>query len=120
MSYFGEMVEWPPPRMAGGPAQREKRRFAMFYVYILVSLKTGKHYIGCTRDHMIRLSYHNNGRVRSTKNGVPWKIIYIEKFPTKREAYKREQKIKKMKGGIQFKELLKHGEVAEWPKAAVC
>ncbi|PIY92779.1 MAG: endonuclease, partial [Candidatus Magasanikbacteria bacterium CG_4_10_14_0_8_um_filter_42_12] len=45
-------------------------------------------------------------RVRSTKSGVPWKLVYTELFNTKSDAYKREMQIKSYKGGNAFRELL--------------
>ncbi|HAX61351.1 MAG TPA: hypothetical protein DCX95_02160 [Elusimicrobia bacterium] len=42
-------------------------------VYILKSQKTGKHYIGSSRecDAILRLASHNSGRTKSTKFGRP-------------------------------------------------
>jgi len=76
------------------------------YVYILESLKDNKHYIGCSRNIVQRLHYHNSGRVKSTKHRVPLKLIYKEKLPDYQSARKRERELKKMKGGVQFKKLL--------------
>ncbi|MDD4995067.1 MAG: GIY-YIG nuclease family protein [Patescibacteria group bacterium] len=79
----------------------------MFTTYILKSLKNGKHYIGHTNDMPARLERHNQGRVKSTKNGRPWELIYSEIFKTKSEANRREFEIKSYKGGILFKKLFK-------------
>ena len=49
----------------------------MNYVYILKSIKDGNIYIGCTNDLKKRIIMHNNGRVESTKNKKPFKIIYF-------------------------------------------
>ena len=85
----------------------------MFVVYILKSTKKSRHYIGHTDDINTRLENHNRGRVKSTKNGRPWQVIYIEKYPTRSDAYRRELEIKSYKGGILFKKLLDYiGEVA--------
>ncbi len=80
----------------------------MFYtVYILKSLKTGRRYIGYTGDWGKRLLQHNRGENISTKSGVPWKMIYKEGgFKKKEDALRREQELKKMKGGVQLKEIL--------------
>jgi len=77
----------------------------MFYVYILENFD-GKHYIGQTEDLAGRLKRHNSGRVRSTENKGPWKILYNESFSSRNEAYARERQIKKYKGGEAFKKLL--------------
>ena len=92
----------------------------MFTVYILLSKKTGRHYIGHAESMDDRLARHNRGAVRSTKHGVPWRIVYKEIYSTRAEAYRREQKIESYKSGILFKKILglwkdkpsHHGEVA--------
>jgi len=78
----------------------------MYFVYILKSIKSGKHYIGYTSDLEERLKHHNTGANRSTSFGRPWKIIYKETLTTKAEAWKREQEIKSYKGGEAFKRLI--------------
>ncbi|HSX36499.1 MAG TPA: GIY-YIG nuclease family protein [Patescibacteria group bacterium] len=78
----------------------------MFIVYILKSSKSGRFYIGYTADISARLKAHNSGRNRSTKAGAPWQPVYQEYFPTKELAFKREQQIKRYKGGEAFKKLL--------------
>ena len=78
----------------------------MYYVYILQSTVTNRYYVGHTQDIQNRLDRHNKKRVRSTKSGVPWKLVYTELFNTKSDAYKREMQIKSYKGGNAFRELL--------------
>ena len=78
----------------------------MYFIYILKSQKTNKYYIGYTENIIQRLKNHNSGIVKSTKNGVPWNVVYREKFVTKKEAYKRERVIKSYKGGRAFKSLI--------------
>jgi len=75
-------------------------------VYILQSTVTDRYYVGHTQDIQNRLDRHNKKRVRSTKSGVPWKLVYTELFNTKSDAYKREMQIKSYKGGNAFRELL--------------
>ena len=77
----------------------------MFWVYVIQSLKTGRFYIGSTNNLVRRLEEHNRGKF-STKSGVPWKLVYKEKFKTRSEACKRELRIKSYKGGNAFKRLL--------------
>jgi len=78
----------------------------MFNVYILQSDKTGKHYVGSTRNLEERIERHNAGRNKSTKPGRPWRIVYKEVFSTKQDAYRREMEIKSYKGGNAFKKLV--------------
>lgn len=84
----------------------------MFQVYILNSIKSGKYYIGHTHDLKARLARHNAGRVKSTKYGLPWNVVYTEIYNNKQDAYRREFEIKSYKGGIQFKQLIQNGGVA--------
>ena len=77
-----------------------------YFVYILRSLKDNKYYIGSTLDVDARLRFHNNGLQRSTRNRVPFELVYTEELSDKKEALKRENKIKSYKGGEAFKKLL--------------
>ncbi|MFW6143857.1 MAG: GIY-YIG nuclease family protein [Patescibacteria group bacterium] len=78
----------------------------MFFVYVLQSLKDRKYYIGYTGDLKVRIKKHNKGHVKSTKHRRPLKLVYYETLRTRKNAYRREQEIKRMKGGIQFKQLI--------------
>ena len=78
----------------------------MYKVYILRSLKHKHYYIGHTENLKERLKRHNGGRVKSTKKGIPWEVVYTEDYITKSEAYRRELEIKRYKSGIKFKKLL--------------
>ena len=80
----------------------------MFIVYILRSLKSGRFYIGQTRDIRDRIKRHNSGKVKSTRCYAPWEIIYSENLQTRSEACKRELQIKSYKGGEAFHKLINH------------
>jgi len=62
------------------------RNLTKWYVYLLLSKKTDKWYMGSTRDLRKRISSHNLGENRSTKYGVPWKLIYCEISLNKEDA----------------------------------
>ncbi|MFC4393873.1 MULTISPECIES: GIY-YIG nuclease family protein [Flavobacterium] len=68
---------------------------SMFFVYILYSTTKEKFYIGQTNDIEDRLRRHNSGQSLSTKNGIPWKIIYTIQLDSRSEAVTLESKIKK-------------------------
>ncbi|EKE22097.1 MAG: hypothetical protein ACD_7C00048G0003 [uncultured bacterium] len=68
-----------------------------FFVYILKSLKDEKLYIGQTNNLEKRIIRHNAGQVSSTKNRRPLKIIYSEKFYTRKESMAREKYLKSLK-----------------------
>ena len=78
----------------------------MFYTYIIYSKLTDKYYVGYTQDLKLRLERHNSGWSRSTKSGVPWELVYNEKFETKSEAIKRENEIKREKSRKYIEELI--------------
>ena len=78
----------------------------MYNTYIIQSLKNKKYYIGHCENLEDRLKRHNTGKVKSTKYGKPWTLIYIEEFKTRGEAYRRELQIKSYKGGMAFKNLI--------------
>ncbi len=78
----------------------------VFYTYIIYSKSTNKYYVGYTHDLGLRLERHNTGWSKSTKSGIPWELVYNEKFETKSEAIKRENEIKKKKSRKYIEELL--------------
>lgn len=80
----------------------------MFHVYILQSDKTGKFYVGSTGNLEDRITRHNSGRSKATKNGIPWKLVYTEEFQTRNDAYKREMEIKAWKSHERIAQLVKH------------
>ena len=66
-----------------------------YYVYMLKS-KGYKSvtYVGYTNDMNNRLKLHNAGKGAKFTRGRKWKIIYKEKFSSKKEAISREYYIK--------------------------
>ena len=70
----------------------------MFYTYILLSSKSHKFYFGSTNNLKERLSLHNQGKVKSTKHGVPWKLVWYGAFLTEKEARGFELYLKKGAG----------------------
>lgn len=60
-----------------------------YYLYILKN-KMSKNYTGIARDLTKRLCDHNLGKVKSTKYGLPWSIVYTETFATLSETKQRE------------------------------
>ena len=78
----------------------------MHYFYVLRSQKIGRLYKGHAADIGKRLQQHNSGKTRSTRNGIPWALIYSENFITHQEAIKREKYFKSFVGGRKLKDLL--------------
>ncbi|MGB9883622.1 MAG: GIY-YIG nuclease family protein, partial [Microgenomates group bacterium] len=83
----------------------------MFFVYILKSKRDGRYYVGCTNNVLRRLSEHNNGLSKYTKNFIPWDLVYKESFMTLKEARKREKQIKSWKKRLAIEKLIKDSVV---------
>ncbi len=86
-----------------------------YFVYIIRSQKSGKHYIGQTIDLENRLREHNSGKSRSTKGGIPWLLEYKEEYVTRSEAVQRERNLKSPVGWKELKEIYvnNHRNVAQ-------
>lgn len=78
----------------------------MYFVYILRSIKDLKYYIGQTDNLDERIKKHNKGQVKSTKARRPLALIKKEIYTTRSEARKRENYLKKLKGGNEFKKII--------------
>ena len=72
----------------------------------MYSERKEKYYIGHTHDLKLRLERHNHGWTKSTKAGIPWKIVYYETYETKSEAYKREIELKRLKSRKLIEKLI--------------
>ena len=66
-----------------------------FYVYMLIS-KGNKpvSYVGYTNNLKNRITLHNSGKGAKFTRGRKWKLIYKEKFTSKKKAILREYYIK--------------------------
>ncbi|HBQ25943.1 MAG TPA: endonuclease [Syntrophomonas sp.] len=68
----------------------------MHYIYIL-ECNDGSLYTGYTTDLKKRVMKHNQGKAsKYTRSRLPVHCIYTEEYPSKSEALKREQEIKKL------------------------
>ena len=76
-----------------------------FYTYVLKSI-TGKKltYVGYTRNIKNRIELHNQGKGAKFTRGRKWKLIYKEKFKSKKMAISRERYIKRDR---KFRNLIK-------------
>ena len=66
-----------------------------FEFHFLCSETKQRYYAGQTQDVEKRLMRHNKGLVRSTKSGMPWKVVKVFETENRSEALKLEKKIKK-------------------------
>ena len=76
-------------------ASTMKKEKEMCTVYILYSNTSSRYYVGQTSDINQRLERHNQGRVKSTKYGIPWEIVLQLDVSTRSEAMILEKQIKK-------------------------
>ncbi len=67
----------------------------MFYVYILVCLRSGRSYVGQT-DHLVRrFRAHRAGGTRTTREKLLEPVVvHWESFQTRAEAIRRERDFK--------------------------
>ena len=81
-----------------------------FKVYVLYSRKFDKLYIGCSSNLTNRLISHNELGVKDwTRSYRLWLLIYLEEYPSKSEALKREKQLKSGQGReFLRKEILPH------------
>jgi putative endonuclease len=80
----------------------------MYFTFILYSPTLDKFYTGYTENLDLRISRHNSGWGRFSSNGIPWHLVYSEKFTNKSEALKREKEIKRRKSRKYIEDLIRH------------
>ena len=80
----------------------------MYYTYILYSQSIDKYYVGYTEHLELRLERHNSRWGKFSSRGIPWKIVYYEKFISKSDAIRREREIKKRKSRSYIEQLISH------------
>ena len=78
-----------------------------FYVYVLKSERDGKFYTGYTKNIKQRFEEHQKGRVKSTKDRRPLKLIYYEGCLSQQDATHREKYLKTFHGKMFLNNRLK-------------
>ena len=76
-----------------------------YYVYLLLSEKDNRFYVGYSSNVERRFKEHCEGRVCSTKFRCPLNLIYYECYNNESKAKEREGKLKQF--GAAFQALLK-------------
>ncbi len=64
-------------------------------------------YTSCTNDLRKRLEKHNKGLITSTKNRLPFKVVYHEVCINKYDAFQREKFLKSGMGKRYIKNRIK-------------
>ncbi len=81
---------------------------SVYYVYVLLSKKDKKFYIGFTRNLKRRIEEHNAGKNISTKGRRPFLLIYYEFHLNKYDALRRESYFKTSAGKRTLKLIIRH------------
>ena len=79
-----------------------------YYVYVLQSQKDRHFYFGYTKNLLQRIETHSRGRVNSTKNRLPLKLVYWEGCIDQADALQRENYLKSAWGKRYIKNRLKN------------
>lgn len=88
--------------------KRDGQHWIMWFVYIIFSKTRNKTYVGCASDVNRRLANHNAGRVKSTRFGVPWHVVYTEQLESYSLARKKEKYYKSSAGRRKLRVILNH------------
>tara|TARA_Y100000996_G_scaffold412260_1_gene397935 strand:+ start:725 stop:1003 length:279 start_codon:yes stop_codon:yes gene_type:complete len=69
----------------------------MFYVYLIITKNRNKYisYVGYTNNLKKRLNLHNKSKGAKFTKGRTWKLIYFNKYNSKKKALREEYKLKK-------------------------
>jgi putative endonuclease len=66
----------------------------MWFVYLIQSKTDYTYYIGYTENLKKRIIEHNQGKTKSIKHKIPFRLIYFEAYYNKTLARKREIELK--------------------------
>ncbi len=78
-----------------------------YYTYVLLSEKDGKFYTGFSENLKGRFEEHARGKVSSTTNRRPLKLVYYEACRDRRDARHRETYLKTYHGKLFLRNRLK-------------
>ena len=79
---------------------------ALFFVYILRSVSTGRFYVGQTDNLLHRFHQHASGGVRSTKGYRPLVMIHWEAYGQRADALRRERELKRKKSADSLRRVV--------------
>ena len=97
---------------------------AFYRVYVLQNAK-GRFYIGISDDISRRTEQHNSGKSRWTKGQGPWVLVWPSEELSLSTARKRENLLKRQKGGSGFYRLTRlprreaHNPAAAGPRVQI-
>jgi putative endonuclease len=67
-----------------------------YSVYVIYSESSDYYYRGQTKNLDERISRHNNAREKSTRHGVPWRLVWFTHKPDRSSALRLEKKLKNL------------------------
>lgn len=74
----------------------------LYYVYVLLSFKDSKLYIGFTTNLERRFRQHSSGQTISTKSRRPFKLLFYEAYISRSDAERREKYFTKQHQGKEL------------------
>ncbi len=83
----------------------------MGFLYIVQSTKNRQFYIGSTPDYKKRLIEHNQDLCKATKGRGPWRMVFVQKFETLKQARQAEYKLKSKKSRQIIELIIKDQEI---------
>jgi len=82
-----------------GPPKLQRRRGALFYVYLIESISCpGERYVGITAELKRRLGEHNAGKSAHTAKFRPWRLTTYDAFSDEAKARAFERYLKSGSG----------------------
>ncbi|TAK95783.1 GIY-YIG nuclease family protein [Patescibacteria group bacterium] len=75
------------------------------FVYLLLSARDNKTYLGSTDNIVRRLREHEDGECKSTAYRRPLRLIYKEEFDSLLKARAREKYLKTRRGRKELREI---------------
>ena len=87
------------------PAGRQACSDKMYFVYVILSLKTKEFYKGLTNNVDLRIKQHFEGKTTFSRNRLPLTLIHVETCSTRTEARKVEKFLKSGYGREIIKEI---------------
>ena len=77
-----------------------------YFLYIIQSEIDDSFYIGTTQNLDDRISRHNQGRSKYTKQKRPWNLVYTEEHPDRSSTMKKEYALKRRKSREYIESLI--------------
>jgi len=102
-----------PSEASGSRATEAQSMKGFWYVYVLISLRDQRFYVGKTRDLDRRFRDHASGKSPSTAPRRPVKLIYFEGHANEQDAGRRERYFKIGKGKTTLRQLLRESLKAD-------